>query len=217
MAETLPLEIPCGELALEAAAHLPEGGPARGAVVVCHPHPLYGGDMENHVVVSLCRALAGSGLAALRFNFRGTGRSGGRHQEGLGERQDVLAALAAARRLPGVGEGPLGLAGYSFGAAVAAGAAPAAEGLRALALVSPPVQALDGDALASLGLPLLLLAGDRDMFAPAEELRRLSLALGDRCELALLPGVDHFWSLGFEAAAARAVAFFRKHLPGEGP
>src|SRR5579875_1176116 len=94
-------------------------GPApRGVLVVCHPHPLYGGSMDNNVVDALCDAALQEGLAALRFNFRGVGRSTGSYDNGEGEQEDVLAAVqAAGDRLSGAA---IGLAGYSFGASVAA-------------------------------------------------------------------------------------------------
>lgn len=208
----MAVTIPCGEITLEGVAHLPSAPHDQGAVVVCHPHPLYGGDMENPVVVTLCQALAAAGLAALRFNFRGTGRSGGRHQQGIGEQEDVLAALAAAQRLPEVDGQRLGLAGYSFGAMVAAAAAPRAEKVRALALISPPMQGLREDTLAGLAAPKLILSGEADALAPPPELQRWAARLGESCELLLLPGVDHFWSRGLPTAAARVAAFFRKHL-----
>jgi alpha/beta superfamily hydrolase len=99
---------------------------------------------------------------------------------------------------------------------VAAAAAPRARGLRALALVSPPVQGLRGEALAGVAAAKLILSGEMDAFAPPEELRRWAQGLGQPCDLVLLPGVDHFWSLGFQTAAARVVAFFRKHLGPRG-
>lgn len=204
------LTVGCGEIGLEAAAHWPRERPA-AAVVVCHPHPLFGGDMDNHVVVTLCQALAEGGLLALRFNFRGTGESGGRHDGGRGEQEDVLAALARARELLGGGDPPLGLAGYSFGAMVAALAAPRAAGLGALALVSPPTQYLTREALAACTCPKLIVSGENDSFARPEELQRL--VQGDEtAELVVLPRVDHFWALGFHTAAGRVVAFFRRHL-----
>ncbi len=209
--EERAVAIPCGDITLEGVAHVPQGRPL-GAVVVCHPHPLYGGDMDNHVVVATCQALAGAGMVALRFNFRGTGRSGGHHQQGAGEQEDVLAAADVAQRLT---EGaPLGLAGYSFGAAVAAAAAPRLQGLKALALISPPTGMVDVASLVALGLPVLIMVGERDPFAPPRALDMWARALGERCELVVVPGADHFWALGFAPVAARLAAFMRRCLTG---
>ncbi|MDH3682045.1 MAG: hypothetical protein OEV40_19075, partial [Acidimicrobiia bacterium] len=90
-------------VSLEAEAAAPgDGPPPSGAVVACHPHPLYGGSMHANVVDALFRTLPGLGAAVLRFNFRGAGSSGGIHDEGRAERLDVEAAVAAAKeRWPG--------------------------------------------------------------------------------------------------------------------
>jgi alpha/beta superfamily hydrolase len=168
--------------------------------------------MDNHVVMSLCLALAEGGLAALRFNFRGAGRSGGRHEGGNGEQEDVLAALAMAQSLPGADGQRLGLAGYSFGAVMAALAASRAKDLQAVALISPPVGAIGEDTLTGLAAPKLVLAGEMDVVASPRELEQWSQKLGESCELVVLPEVDHFWFQGVETAVARAVAFFRENL-----
>jgi alpha/beta superfamily hydrolase len=131
-AERLALETIDG-VVLDAEAAIPPGPWA--AAVVCHPHPLYGGDLHNNVVDALVRALSGAGVAAVRFDFRGVGRSGGEHGDGETERLDVVAAIDAAAPL--AGDGPVLLAGYSFGAAVALSVAdPRLDGWF---LVAPPL------------------------------------------------------------------------------
>src|SRR5713226_5957071 len=92
----------------------------RGGVVICHPHPLYGGDMDNPVVVRLAEVFGEMGLATLRFNFRGTGQSTGAHGAGVDEQHDVEAARVHLASIVGA-KGVLVLAGYSFGAAVVGG------------------------------------------------------------------------------------------------
>jgi alpha/beta superfamily hydrolase len=94
--------------------------PLRGVAVVCHPHPQHGGTMDNKVVQTLARAFVQAGWTALRFNFRGVGATEGVHDAGAGELEDLLALVAA--QAP---EGPLSLAGFSFGAFVTTGAASA--------------------------------------------------------------------------------------------
>ncbi len=163
---TRPLTFPCGELSLEGALDLATSMPAPG-VVVCHPHPQYGGDMENNVVLAACRALAARGFAALRFNFRGVGGSDGAFDQGQGERDDIRAALAHLASLPEVDAKRVGLIGYSFGAVVATEVA--SGDLRALALVSPPLAF--SDLRVAWGCPALVLGGDQDPIAPAERLR----------------------------------------------
>ena len=81
------IEFPCREILLEGIFSLPEGEDACGLVVVCHPHPLYGGNMGNNVVEAVCRTVGSKGLAWLKFNFRGVGRSGGNFAGGVGEKK----------------------------------------------------------------------------------------------------------------------------------
>lgn len=126
--------------------------PLRGACVICHPHPLYGGAMSNKVVYALASTAGKAGLATLRFNFRGVGKSAGLHDDGRGETDDTLwlarqwrAAVSALLRH----EAPLVLAGFSFGAFVSLKAAAAAQAV-GLMSVAPPFSATraiyaDGD------------------------------------------------------------------------
>ena len=99
--------------ALEVLRDSPDGV-SRGVAVIAHPHPLFGGTMDNKVVQTLARAFVQSGWTGLRFNFRGVGASAGQHDEGRGETEDLLALVAGQ-----AGEGPLALAGFSFGSFVA--------------------------------------------------------------------------------------------------
>ena len=196
-----------GDLTLEGALQLPATTPAPG-VVVCHPHPQYGGDMENNVVMAVCQALLQQGYVALRFNFRGTGGSGGAFDQGIGELEDVRAALKHLASLPEVDEGRVGLVGYSFGAMMAAEVAHA--GLRALALISPPVGFTD--LRVGWGCPALLLGCEGDNIAPAERLR----AVADQpdVELKLFAGGDHSW-WGREDDLSQALGkFFARHMDG---
>jgi len=203
-----PVRFPSGDLTLVGVLHRPQGSGLPG-VAVCHPHPLYGGDMENNVVVALCRALAGASMVALRFNFRGVGGSGGSYGGGFGERLDVRAALDFLTGLAEVDSGRLGLAGYSFGALVALSAAD--EPVRALAAVSPPAGGLDPTSFRS-GIPTLLVSGDRDDISPALRLPEMAASLGPPCEIRSVAGADHFW-WGYEETLATAVLeFFRAQL-----
>ena len=163
---TEPVRFPSGDLTLVGALHRPQGLGLPG-IAVCHPHPLFGGDMENNVVVALCRALAGDGMVALRFNFRGVGESGGSYGGGFEEAQDARAALDFLAGLSEVDGDRLGLAGYSFGALVALSAAE--ERVHALAAVSPPVGGLDPTSF-RWGIPTLLVSGDRDDISPPPRL-----------------------------------------------
>ncbi len=194
-----------GDLTLEGALHIPDVTPAPG-VVVCHPHPLYGGDMDNNVVMAACDAVLSRGIAALRFNFRGAGASEGAFDDGNGERDDARAALKYISSLPEVDPKRLGLIGYSFGGLVAAEVASGA--LRGLALISPPVAI--GDLRVAWGCPALIIAGDMDTLAPADRLQVIAEAPG--VEAHVFEGADHSW-WGFEDELSETLgAFFSAHF-----
>ncbi|HEY9230980.1 MAG TPA: alpha/beta fold hydrolase, partial [Blastocatellia bacterium] len=115
--------------------------PVRRAVIVCHPHPLFGGTMHNKVVFRIARAFQEAGFAVLRFNFRGTGRSHGEHDEGRGEQDDLRAAIAFIEQKYEGAE--LWLAGFSFGAAVMLRVACDEARVRALIAAGAPVSKYD--------------------------------------------------------------------------
>jgi hypothetical protein len=163
--------------------------------------------MNNNVVVLLCRVAVAAGLAALRFNFRGTGRSGGRHEGGQGERTDIAMAGEYLRGLPEVDPERLAVAGYSFGAGVALAAG--LEGLRAMVLVSPPAMMLPAQPPA-LSCPVLLVAGDEDEYVDQDDLSELAQALG--ADMVFVSGADHFWWGHEEALAETVDGFLRRHL-----
>ena len=106
-------------LTLEGVIASPNGlSGALPGVVVCHPHPLFGGDMNNDLVLAVCKSLVQEGFVTLRFNFRGVGTSDGAFSKGDKEREDVAAALNMLRAWPAVDNARLALVGYSFGAAM---------------------------------------------------------------------------------------------------
>jgi uncharacterized protein len=195
---------PSGDLQLEGVLYSPDQ-PSTSVVVVCHPHPLRGGDMHNNVVTAIARGVLAVGSAALTFNFRGVGASQGSHDEGRGEQDDVRAAAAYALSLEGVER--VSLAGYSFGAGVAANVASTGS-FDAVALVSLPTSYPDLETrLDAYSGPLLLLVGDADHVSSAEKLRSIAEARKNATEFVCLPGVDHFWR-GAEALLEEHVSAF---------
>jgi len=210
--QTREVTLASDALALEGVLHPGASSPSP-AVAVCHPHPLYGGDMHNNVVVALCRAAAARGITALRFNFRGTGRSQGSFADGVGERADATAALGHLRQLPEVDDDRVGIVGYSFGAAVALLAVD--EGLRAVVAVSTPTIA-HGLSEIAVRCPALLVVGEADQVAPPSRLASLGQAVGPEAELVVVPGADHFW-WGAEDRLAEIVSdFLVRTLTGRG-
>jgi alpha/beta superfamily hydrolase len=178
--------------ALEALLHLPEGDPPFPGIVICHPHPQYGGEMHNNVVGALVRAALGGGVAALRFNFRGVGESEGTFDNGVGEQDDARAALNFLRSQPEIDARRIAIAGYSFGANVALRVASATEGLAAVIAVSNPTERGPKVEL-HLKLPALFVTGDRDQYCDSDLLLEYRDELGDDVTVEVLPGVDHFW------------------------
>ena len=200
-----------GELALDGLLERPEGAAAWGGAVFCHPHPLYGGNMHNNVVWKVTPALIQSGLAVLRFNFRGVGRSQGTYADGEGEREDLRAALAFLGGAEDMAGRPLVVLGYSFGAAVAARAvAKDSTGVAALVCIALPVGLAgfgDFAELQHVTLPKLFLAGTEDEFCPPPKLRELVRSLPEPRSLVVLDGADHFFH-GREPELASHIAGF---------
>jgi alpha/beta superfamily hydrolase len=159
-------------------------------VVITHPHPLYGGTMENPVVVTLARAYQACGFATLRFNFRGVGASQGKYDEGRGETRDVAAAAAW---LVDAGATHVDLAGYSFGAWVNAKLKCRRWPLR-MVMVAPPVALIDFSTDAALPCLELVVGGSADAFAPADALRRWVLRWQPAAHLEIIAGADHFFT-----------------------
>ncbi len=183
---------------LEAILWSPEGR-ARAGAVLCHPHPQYGGDMHVAVVVAIAQALVERDVAALRFNFGGVGRSGGAYDGGRAEQRDVAVAVEAlVGRLDA--DVPLAVIGYSFGAWVAAQAAPDLPQVNRVVAVAPPLALLDWRLVDRLRLPLAVVVGDHDAFCPDERLA----AFGELAVVTRLEGADHFL-VGYETRVAEAV------------
>jgi len=204
------VEISCGDITLEGLLHLPDGAGPFPGIVVCHPHPQYGGDMYNNVVGALVRAALDSGLAALRFNFRGVGESEGTHTGGQAEPDDVKSACAFLAEQPEIDSERVALAGYSFGAAMALLASPDVSP-SGLALVSLPT--IVGELSPPGGaFRLLFLSGDRDEYSDTAALARLAEAAGERARLEVMPGVDHFWA-GSDDRLIETTATFLRRLP----
>lgn len=199
------LMIPCGEIELEAVLWIPDGIEPFPAVVLCHPHPLYGGNMNNNVIHEVSVTCDEHRIAALRFNFRGVGKSGGTHNGGVGEREDVKAALTLLESRPEIDSSRLGLCGYSFGTMVGI---PVAD-------TDPRVQAFAGISsffiapglLQDFRKPKFFIHGSWDQFIPALQVEEIARQLPEPKTFELVSGADHFW-WGFERQAAERVGDF---------
>jgi uncharacterized protein len=191
---------PSGSLSLEGV--LIKGRSSR-VVVVSHPHPLYGGDMHNHVVGLISKAFEDQGWTTLRFNFRGVGRSQGDFDQGLGEQEDVSEAIAY---LKGLGEEKIVLIGYSFGAWVNAQVSLTHPDVRASILVSPPAGMMDFSFLSQDTKTRLIVLGDQDPYAPIAKIKNLIQSLPAPPPIKIIKGADHFYSSGWEELTAAITA-----------
>ena len=206
------VSFPCGELVLEGILAIPEGAGPFPAVIVCHPHPLYGGSMDNNVVYSLSETLTQASLASFKFNFRGVGGSQGEFGQGIGEQEDVEAAISFINTVKEVDSKRIGLAGYSAGAGFALPVGFNDNRIRALAAVSPPFPMFDFDFLKSCPKPKLLISGSRDDLIPIDQFLEFCQNLPEPKECESIEGADHFW-WGYESSlAAKVTAFFTKVL-----
>jgi alpha/beta superfamily hydrolase len=185
--ERLQLQGPAG--AIEALRDLPEGAP-RGVAVIAHPHPLFGGTMDNKVVQTLARAFVQCGWTALRFNFRGVGATAGVHDAGIGETHDLLAIVAS--QAP---EGPLALAGFSFGSFVASRALPslwAARSIEKIVLVGTAASRFEVAVLPPESHDrTLVIHGELDETVPLQSV--FDWARPQSLPVTVVPGGEHFF------------------------
>jgi len=194
---SLDLSGPAGRL----EAIVNEGSPdATLAALVCHPHPLGGGTLHNKVVYHAMKVLNGLGMPVLRFNFRGVGRSEGKHDNGRGEVEDVRAAvnwLSAEYKLP------LVVVGFSFGSVMSMDACCGDARVRALVALGVPTHAEGRDYkypfLAECHTPKLFISGDRDQYAPSDEVELVVAEAAKPSKLILVPDADHFFVGKLEA------------------
>lgn len=193
---------------MEGVWHLPEGKSSYPAVVVCHPHPLYGGDMSNNIVVAICRALLRHNIAAFRFNFRGVGKSEGSFGGGVGEQEDAGAALTLVTANEGTQAKLLGLSGYSFGGGVALSVALKDARVKALGLVSPGLSLSGWEKLGEYPVPKFVILGDRDSYTPLKEVRSKMEGILKPEQYEIVSGADHFWWGHEEKMAEKVASFF---------
>jgi alpha/beta superfamily hydrolase len=184
------LFIPSPHGQLEAIMKVPRGE-VRGAALVLHPHPLFGGTMHNKVVFRAAAALNECGLAVLRINFRGVGQSTGEHDEGRGERDDARAGLDyLAENYPGQ---EITLCGFSFGARVGLEVGIADERVTRLISIGTPVDKYDFTFLDQCRKPVIFVQGDRDEFGGVERLSDLVAKIKAPVELKIIEGAGHFF------------------------
>ncbi len=184
------MKIPVSHGHLEAALRDPPGE-VRGGAVFCHPHPLHGGTMHTKVVYRGAEALNAAGLRTLRFNFRGVGCSTGSFDDGIGEEEDVRAALGWLSL--GLPDAPVVLGGVSFGSLVALSVGVEAPEVVALVALGLPVHVYDYSFLAGTRKPVLAIQGERDEFGSPRDVEKALGGLGDEVTVRAVPGAGHLF------------------------
>jgi alpha/beta superfamily hydrolase len=197
-----PIAFEAGDVTCEGILDRPDTAARVPGLVICHPHPLYGGDMHNAVVRGLTEAFAAAGFAVLRFNFRGVGRSTGQHSEGVGEQEDARAAMGWLAVQAGVDPARLFLAGYSFGARITLAVAATDPRVCGFIAVAPPVLRGEWPSLQASRGPKIFLCGDRDSHVPLDVLVDRVRGLPEPKHLLIFPDTDHFF-VGQEHAVGR--------------
>ena len=199
-------------LRLEGVISFQPGSDHYPGVIICHPHPQYGGDLSNNVVTAVAQELVEKGFAALRFNFRGVGRSEGSYDNGVGEVEDVRGAIdfLAGTDMPMIEK--IYLVGYSFGAWVGLQAAFKDERVKAIVGISPPTSFSNFEFLLNSSLPKLIIFGGSDPFCPQETTVSLFSSLLEPKRIEIIPGADHFL-LGRETEVAEKVSGFLSSVP----
>ena len=188
--ESHMLEGPVGPL--EALLEEPEEGVLREACLVLHPHPLYGGTMHNKVVYRMARGMRRTGAVVLRFHFRGVGRSGGKHDQGVGEVDDARAALDWLRaRYPDL---PYSLAGFSFGSRVALQLGCSLPSVVRVIAVGLPTRPGMAEFVATCTAAKVFIQSTNDEHGPQPALEALYAQAAEPKQLHWVPGGDHFFT-----------------------
>jgi uncharacterized protein len=188
---------------------VPEARPALAALV-CHPHPLYGGTLHNKVVFRAAKAALTQGVPVLRFNFRGVGKSQGTHDKGVGELDDVRAALAfLSERSKGL---PVLLMGFSFGCWV--GLRAGARDARVAALAGLGLPTIDSDfrSLRGATKPKLIVQGTHDQYGERQSVQAVFDSLAEPKQIHWVEGADHFFTGRLAEVQPVLEAFVRETL-----
>lgn len=177
------------------------------ALVICHAHPMLSGSMNAPLISAITRAADKLGIATMRFNFRGVEGSGGEFSNGDKEQQDVKSALNVMKRWPGMNSKRIALVGYSFGAGVILNGLRHYKAASSLALISPPLTALQKSRITNDKRPKLFLVGQNDRVTSSVELQGQLDRVREPVQFREIPNTDHSLR-GHEQEVAEAVAEF---------
>ena len=203
------LMIPCQGIKLEGLLNLQEALPFKAGVIFCHPHPQYGGDMDNPVITAAVEAASREGLSTLRFNFRGVGASEGSYAEGIGEQEDVKAIIDYFHSRVKDSNPRLILVGYSFGAWAGIPVAVGDDRIKALVAIAPPLELYNFEFLKRCKKDKRVIAGSRDDFCPVPLLEEFYQTLEEPKSLTIIPAANHFFSFHLQSLTQPLREFFR--------
>jgi len=188
--ESLFIPGPAGKL--ETLIEEPENQAPREAVLICHPHPQFGGTMHNKVVYRMARGMRRAGAVALRFNYRGVNMSEGLYDNGVGELEDARVALAFLRsRYPAL---PFSLAGFSFGSRIILRLGCEIPGASRLIAVGFPAADPASRTLGACEIPRVFVQSTNDQFGPRDAMESYFAALPGPKELIWVEAQDHFFA-----------------------
>lgn len=178
----------CRDLELEG---LWDAASPTSAAIITHPHPLYGGDMRNAVVETISKAYQNKGWSTLRFNFRGVGNSEGHFDSGIGEQEDLGAAMAF---LKGKGIGDMEIAGYSFGAWVLVlHARRTTDHVVPMRFIAPPVAFIDFEPVRPISGLQQVIVGAKDEFTSVDQCKSMAAQWNPHADIAVIDQADHFF------------------------
>ena len=177
-------------------------------VVLCHPHPQFGGQMNDSVISTISYSLVANGISTLKFNFRGVGKSEGSFDNGDGETLDALAAIKFASDTPWVDKEKISILGYSFGAKIALNAFSHTSGIESLVLIAPPIKNIKKDEAHSLNTPKLLVLGEQDDLIQADDIYEIYRNMADPKRIEIIPNANHFFQNSLPHVARCVTDFF---------
>jgi alpha/beta superfamily hydrolase len=200
---------PSAGIRLEGLIGTNEALSARGGVILCHPHPLHGGDMHNSVITSGVEASCEAGLSTLRFNFRGVGESEGGYSDGVGEKEDVRAAVQCLDATFGDRVHSLIVTGYSFGAWTGLPVAVRDSRINGIVAIAPPLAMYDFSFFKGCLKKKLVIVGSEDQFCPLHLLEEWFQDLQEPKTLTVIQGADHFFFSHHRSLLSPLFEFFK--------
>lgn len=188
---------------------------AASCALVCHPHPLFGGTMHTKAVFHAAKAAVLEGVPALRFNFRGVGKSQGKYDRSHGEQDDARAALGfLSSRYPGA---PVLMMGFSFGSAVGLSVGAGDDRVYALVGMGLPVKSYDYSYLITCNKPKLFVEGTEDEYGPRAQVEALVARFAPPKRLQWIEGADHYFAGKLPELQEAIRAFIREVMPASAP